>query len=343
MNPPPENYTSLFKEISILYKNRNDSTLKAYWLTGKYIGETEDLYKKTHGKESVSGYGNKLIERLSIDLSKKYGKGFSETNIKNMRRFYRLYEKSQPVAELEWSKYVVLFPVKDEEKRRELEKLAIEENLTKFQLKKFVEVHRLRNRNDSENEKSDILPERGSLYRYSLARDHGAPVRSGDLLIDCGFNTWRREVIENFKEHEGKEVFKLKKVKGKYYITEGFGKKKEELLYTYKAYVEKVIDGDTLWVNIDCGFNTFARQKIRLRGVDTPEIMFPEGKRARDFVKRRLDKCGFVIIRTYKTDMYDRYVSDIFYLPGTDDADEVAGAGKLLNSELIEKGLGRII
>jgi endonuclease YncB( thermonuclease family) len=343
MNYTLKNYPTLLKEISKLYRDTKDSMLEAYWKTGRYISETENSHKQTHEEGTATGYGRKIIEKLSEDLTKKYGKGFSVTNIKNMRRFYRLYEKSQPAAQLEWSKYVTLFPIKDEEKRRELEKLAIEENLTKFQLKKFVEVHRLRNRNDAGKENCDIAPQRGSLYRYSLARGYGTPVKRVNTLIDCGFNTWRWEVIENLKEHEGKEVFKLKKVKGKYYITEGFDKKQKELLYTYKAYVEKVIDGDTLWVNIDCGFNTMARQKIRLRGVDTPEIMFPEGKRARDFVKRTLDKCGFLIIRTYKTDMYDRYVSDIFYLPGVDDPDTVAAEGRLLNREIIEKGLGRSI
>ncbi len=343
MNQQPENYPALLKEISKLYKNTKDSLLEAYWKTGRYIIETEDLYRQNHEGDTAPGYGKRIIENLSEDLTKKFGKGFSVTNIKNMRRFFRLYPKSQPAAQLEWSKYVALFPVKDEEKRREMEQLAMEENPTKFQLKKFVEVYRLRNRNEVEKEKSGILPQRGSLYRYSFAKGQGAPVKRGDALIDCGFNTWRSEVIENLKENEGKEVFKLKKEKGKYYITEGYGKKKEDLLYTYKGYVEKIIDGDTLWVNIDCGFKTLVRQKIRLRGVDTPEIMFPEGKRARDFVKRILEKCGFIIIRTYKTDMYDRYLSDIFYLPGEDDPDKVAGEGKLLNSEIIEKGLGRSI
>ena len=71
--------------------------LEAYWKTGKYITETEEEYGT--GK----GYGKGLIDRLSRDLTKKYGMGFSETNIKNMRRFYRVYEKKQPVAELEWA------------------------------------------------------------------------------------------------------------------------------------------------------------------------------------------------------------------------------------------------
>ena len=93
MNRTLQNYKTIFREISSLYKNTKNSMLEAYWKTGKYITETEEEYGT--GK----GYGKGLIDRLSRDLTKKYGKGFSETNIKNMRRFYRVYEKSQPVAE----------------------------------------------------------------------------------------------------------------------------------------------------------------------------------------------------------------------------------------------------
>jgi endonuclease YncB( thermonuclease family) len=344
MNTLPENYTTLFKQISKLYTDTKDSMIKAYWMTGKYIIQTENKYINAGGDENPSRYGKKLIERLSQDLSVKYGKGFSASNIKNMRRFYRLYEKRQPVAQLEWSKYVALFTVKDEEERRELEKLAVEENLTRFQLKKFIELYRLRKGSGAARpDNEENRPERGALYRYSLIEDRKLPLNEGEVLVDCGFNTWRKIGIENIRDHEGKKVFQLKKEKGKYFITEGFGRKKEKLLYTYRAYVERVIDGDTLWVNIDCGFNIMARQKVRLRGVDTPEKVFPEGKRAGDFVKRVLGKCPFVIIRTYKTDLYDRYVSDLFYLPGETDPERVAVEGKLLNSEIIDRGLGRRI
>ena len=43
--------------------------------------------------------------------------------------------------------------------------------------------------------------------------------------------------------------------------------------YVYKAYVRSVYDGDTITVDIDVGFGiTLTSQKIRLRGIDTPEV-----------------------------------------------------------------------
>ena len=43
-------------------------------------------------------------------------------------------------------------------------------------------------------------------------------------------------------------------------------------MYTYKAYVVKIIDGDTIDVNIHLGFDVILyKQRIRLMGIDTPE------------------------------------------------------------------------
>ena len=43
-------------------------------------------------------------------------------------------------------------------------------------------------------------------------------------------------------------------------------------MYSYKAQIIKVVDGDTVDINIDLGFNTIlANQRVRLAGIDTPE------------------------------------------------------------------------
>jgi len=48
-------------------------------------------------------------------------------------------------------------------------------------------------------------------------------------------------------------------------------------LYTYKAKCTSVYDGDSVTLDIDLGFNHWmVRQKVRLFGIDTPEIRGPE-------------------------------------------------------------------
>ena len=60
-------------------------------------------------------------------------------------------------------------------------------------------------------------------------------------------------------------------------------------MYIYKCEILKVIDGDTLDVMIDLGFNIKMKERVRLLGVDTPEVFGPktvtEGKAASDFTK----------------------------------------------------------
>ena len=86
------------------------------------------------------------------------------------------------------------------------------------------------------------------------------------------------------------------------------------LLYTYKAFVKKVIDGDTLKVELDIGFGDWHGETIRLKGIDCPEINKPEGKRAKAFVEEQLEGCEFIIIKSIQTrkEKWGRYLGDIF-------------------------------
>ena len=42
-------------------------------------------------------------------------------------------------------------------------------------------------------------------------------------------------------------------------------------MYEYKAKLTRVVDGDTVDAVIDCGFNTFKKERVRLYGINTPE------------------------------------------------------------------------
>ena len=139
--------------------------------------------------------------------------------------------------------------------------------------------------------------------------------------------------------------------KGNSYYFESVSSSKE--MFTYKAYLERVIDGDTLLVNIDLGFSVFIEQRLRLRGVDAPELGTSEGKSpvsplrkgtdAKKFVESRLKDCEFLIIKTHGSDKYDRYLVDVFYLKGEDNEDKVLRDGTFLNNELLEEGLALLV
>jgi len=77
--------------------------------------------------------------------------------------------------------------------------------------------------------------------------------------------------------------------------------------YEYHATVTEVVDGDTIVIDIDLGFDVvFTKQKVRLLGVDTPESRTSDkvekvfGLASKDFVKKFVVACkNQVIIRTH--------------------------------------------
>jgi endonuclease YncB( thermonuclease family) len=114
-----------------------------------------------------------------------------------------------------------------------------------------------------------------------------------------------------------------------------------EDLHNYVGIVERVIDGDTLVVRIDLGFNVWRVEHIRLQGIDAPEIGTPQGKQAKQFVVDALEGLPFVVLHTYKTDKYARYVADLFYDGSLTKKEQVFSSGNFLNQQLLDQGLAR--
>lgn len=96
-----------------VYRTANFTMVQAYWNIGKVIVEEEQK-----GKERAE-YGKELITKISKKLTKKHGKGFTETNLKYMRQFYHFFDKSHALRdELSWTHYRLLLKVKDEKARQ---------------------------------------------------------------------------------------------------------------------------------------------------------------------------------------------------------------------------------
>jgi len=69
-------------------------------------------------------------------------------------------------------------------------------------------------------------------------------------------------------------------------------------------------------VRLDLGFDTWNRQTLRLRGLDCPELDTKAGQEAKVFVSAQLKSAPFLIVRSSRSDKYDRYLADIF-VPAT--------------------------
>ena len=99
-------YVRLVTQISDLWENAknkavlavNTELLDANWQTGQYIVEFEQ-----HGNIKAK-YGKQLLTNLSRDLTRLKGKGYSRSNLFNMRHFYVRFPKIQTVSgQLTWS------------------------------------------------------------------------------------------------------------------------------------------------------------------------------------------------------------------------------------------------
>jgi len=108
--------------------------------------------------------------------------------------------------------------------------------------------------------------------------------------------------------------------------------------YTYYAKLDRVVDGDTLLLDFDCGFFISLKSKVRLIGIDCPELDTDKGKEAAAFVEKELTGAN-LIAEVRKKEKYGRYLCYIYYSKQYSDFDEIIRHGKLINEELVRAGL----
>ena len=95
---PPADTNNLFHRVTVIIEQARSNVVRsvniqmviAYWLIGREIVEEEQ-----HGS-AQAGYGDYLIRDLSKRLGKRYGKGYSVTNLKYFRQFYLTYRERTP-------------------------------------------------------------------------------------------------------------------------------------------------------------------------------------------------------------------------------------------------------
>ena len=120
-----------------IISNINSTMTKTYFLIGKRIVEEEQDGNKR------AEYGKNLIKMLSEKLTKEFGKGFSETNLEQMRKFFKVYGIPQTLSEefqfnLSWSHYLILMRIEDINARNFYEIEAFENNWSLRELKRQV-------------------------------------------------------------------------------------------------------------------------------------------------------------------------------------------------------------
>ena len=89
-------------------------------------------------------------------------------------------------------------------------------------------------------------------------------------------------------------------------------------MYEYAVKeITKVIDGDTVDVVIDLGFDLSKKERVRLAGIDTPESRTRDaeekvfGLEAKAYLKTRLENCEKLIVKTEKDGKYFSAIKSI--------------------------------
>jgi predicted nuclease of restriction endonuclease-like (RecB) superfamily len=111
----------------------NAELLTAYWNIGRVIVEYEQ------GKNARAEYGAQTLKDLSKALTSEYGKGFSRSNLQNMRSFYLVYSDLPDASgKLTWSHYCELLSISDESKRSFYEKESLNSGWSVRELKRQI-------------------------------------------------------------------------------------------------------------------------------------------------------------------------------------------------------------
>ncbi len=109
-------------------------------------------------------------------------------------------------------------------------------------------------------------------------------------------------------------------------------------MYEYRVKkITGVVDGDTIDVDIDLGFNVSFSQRVRLAGIDTPESRTSDkaekvlGLESKEYLKSKLKDAKLVVIKTEKPDSSEKYGRILGWL-------YVDGNTISINDQMIEDG-----
>jgi len=367
----PSGYPALLrlvKETLVIGQQKiEQAKVQTYWQTGKYIHEHILLQKDR------AQFGKKVIPKLAADLQ------VSERLIYQTLQFYQsfpiLHARAE-LASLAWTHYRQLCAVEDEKTRLSLMKRAAASSWSERELAEKIRLEVREGLPAPEGEAGaeavneedlpaasikKLIPKRGALYTYRIAAPASAHVKEDNdrLWIDLGFGIRRRlpesakgfragQIIESLQQSRptlGRPAAALDHQdpvnwteKDGYIIRPS--KRTEADLFTYKAFIERVIDGDTLAVKIDLGFETEQTNYLRLRGINCPEMTSPAGRKAKRFVENIVKDLHYLIMtssqdfksgkraKNTESDKYGRYLVDVFIPKGKGDVILSEGTGR---------------
>ena len=298
--------------------------VETYW----HVGDALTGYLGGHGGTTI---GQETIRNLSRDAH------LGLTTLYEILRFRRCIPTLYARTNLGWSHYRALIHL-PQDRLQHYELLADDEGWTTRQLKRAIEAE-----SDDLSDIPDLQPPEtplrarfGTPFTYRAVTD---PLSADAATsLDLGFHhLWNPAGdLAGFEQVLPGDIVRVDPLARTIDLCDA-----RQRCWTYLATVRRLIDGDTLDVNVDMGFGQCTISRLRLRGIDTAELYTQAGRQARLFVEEALADAEHILIATRRTDTYGRYLADVKYLPGSEHPDDVLTQGTYLNRQLLDEGLAQ--
>jgi len=314
--------------------------LVTYWNVGQYIDDYIRIHH-LHDKRQQQEF----FRQLSSDTKRR------GHFLRQLLDFFHTYPEAPEQDGVAWSHYRELIRIPTVRRRKQLERRIVKEGMQTDELYYLVHDQILaktkivENGDDGQVFSQQLECARGKLYMYRMISPDGIPWTTDSAVVDLGFGIRRETTMKVSASLKAGHYVVSQKSDHHYEI------KRTDVsvasMYTYRAVVERVIDGDTIVANIDCGFQCWSHQRLRLRGINTPELSESGGVTAQRFVRRALKPCQWIIVKTYydRQGKYGRYLADVFFdVDGCAQGNpqRVADKGVHLNQLLIDSGHANI-
>lgn len=328
------------------------------WETGKLIDE-----HVLHHKERAE-YGAQVIKRLSSDL------GISYTELKYMREFARAYPTGRTSGQLSWSHIEALLAINDAEERAEVEKTAQKEKWPVAKLRNEIKKRKLRVSELLEEKPLEAEPGQLAAYRMvnapegpyagELALDLGfsnwyKPEKglkgAEGTIVKVEGKTGKKMKFKTCPECQKSDLYTyhayVKEVLDgdtlNAVIDLGFGFTTYQTLRLRaidapeietaegkeaKEYLEKILRGTKGRKDERTPSDVRLSALLRRSEVEASQRREAKDKEDRPLV---LSSSHPIVIRTVKSDKYDRYLADVFV------------DGKYVNQKLVEEGLAVVV
>ena len=296
----------------------DQAKLETYWRTGRLVHGHVDLHPED------TGHGTQTIHRLARDLD------LDESLLYRCVRFARAYPIFAVRQNLVWAHYRLLSFVEDVTVRKALEVQASKQSWSADHLsdriRSLAEPVRIEEPGASSPQKAVRL----------LTAKHGTPglypvvERKSGLALDIGFKLFVPFALIPGGGPRGARAGDIVRVTEENTLVRDSEATRADL-FTYRCSDLRVVDGDTLAVTVASPPHNDVDKKLRLRGLNCPEMDTAAGKAAKRFAQQLVDTATSVILTTTKPDKYDRYLADVFIT--TPSGEEI-----YLNNALLENG-----